>query len=117
MPAELVDMMAADELQPPRRAIFAVDPIYCLSGAKPEPPIIHLPPPLPTGDSHGKSKEEIAEENREEALRDADDLVRVSQELRDELKNAGSYVIPVSSVKKTKEIEKLARRIRGRLKA
>ncbi len=30
---------------------------------------------------------------------------------------AGNYVVPVASVKKTEEIEKLARRIRGRLKA
>jgi hypothetical protein len=32
------------------------------------------------------------------------------------LQRAGNYVVPVSSVKKTEEIEKLARRIRGRLK-
>jgi hypothetical protein len=101
-----------------RASLFSLLTLPIASAAqKPEPPIIHLPPPLPTGDSHGKSKEEIAEENREEAMRDADDLVRVSQELRDELKKAGSYVVSVPSVKKTKEIEKLARRIRGRLKA
>jgi hypothetical protein len=73
---------------------------------------------MPTGSySNPKSKEEIAQENREEALKDAGALVRISQELRDELRKASSYVVPVSSVKRTKEIEKLARSIRGRLKA
>jgi len=32
------------------------------------------------------------------------------------LKNTGQYVVPVDAIKKTKQIEKLARRIRGRLK-
>ena len=72
---------------------------------------------MPTGSySNPRPKDEIAQENREEALKDADALVRISQELRDELRKASSYVVPVS-VKRTKEIEKLARRIRGRLKA
>jgi hypothetical protein len=82
----------------------------------PPPEVIHLPPPMPTGDLHAKSKEQIAAENREAALKDAEELARTSQELRDELKNASQYVVPVDAIKKTKQIEKLARRIRGRLK-
>jgi hypothetical protein len=70
-------------------------------------------PRLPNGKSQ---KDAIAKQNHEEALKDAGDLVSVAQQLQDELKKAGSYVVPVESVKKTEEIEKLARRIRGRLK-
>jgi len=82
----------------------------------PQPEVIHLPPPMPTGDLHGKSKEQIAAENKEAALKDVEELARASMELRDELKNTGQYVVPVDAIKKTKQIEKLARRIRGRLK-
>jgi hypothetical protein len=68
---------------------------------------------LPNGKSQNDA---IAKQNHEQALKDANDLIAVAGELRDELQKAGNYVVPVSSVKKTEEIEKLARRIRGRLK-
>jgi hypothetical protein len=78
-------------------------------------------PPNPNEDTrlpNGKSqKDAIAKDNHEQALKESEDLVTAAQQLRDEIKRAGSYVVPVSSVKKTEEIEKLARRIRGRLKA
>jgi hypothetical protein len=68
---------------------------------------------LPNGKSQNDA---IAKQNHEQALKDANDLIAVAGQLRDELQKAGNYVVPVSSVKKTEEIEKLARRIRGRLK-
>ena len=68
---------------------------------------------LPNGKSQ---KNAMAKQNHEEALKDAEDLVVAAQQLQDEIKKAGSYVVPVESLKKTEEIEKLARRIRGRLK-
>ncbi len=77
-------------------------------------------PPNPSEDQklpNGKSqKDAIAKEQHEQALKDANDLISVAQQLRDELQKAGNYVVPVASVKKTEEIERLARRIRGRLK-
>jgi hypothetical protein len=78
-------------------------------------------PPDPNEDRklpNGKSqKDAIAKQSHEQALKDAEDLVTVAQELKDELKKAGDFVVPVASVKKTEEIEKLARRIRGHLKS
>jgi hypothetical protein len=83
------------------------------------------PPPFPNPNKHdedrklpnGKSQNDaIAKQNHEQALKDANELIAVAGQLRDELQKAGKYVVPVSSVKKTEEIEKLARRIRGRLK-
>lgn len=68
---------------------------------------------LPNGKSQ---KDEMAKQDHKQALREAEDLLSIAQELRDELQKAGNYVVPLSSVKKTEEIEKLARRIRGRLK-
>jgi hypothetical protein len=81
-----------------------------------------LPPvPNPNEDQklpNGKSqKDEIAKQNHEQSMKDAETLLSTAQELRDELRKAGNYVVPLESVKKTEEIEKLARRIRGRLKA
>jgi hypothetical protein len=69
---------------------------------------------LPNGKSQ---RNEIAKQNHEKSLKDANDLVELATGLRDELQKAGTYVVPLSSVKKTEDIEKLARRIRGRLKA
>ena len=70
-------------------------------------------PRLPDGRSQ---KNAIAKQQHEQALKEADKLIATAEELRDELRKAGTYVVPVASVKKTEEIEKLARRIRGRLK-
>ena len=89
-----------------------------------EPPGNRHVPPLPNPSNpedrklpNGKSQNDaIAKQNHEQALKDTNDLIAVAEHLRDELQKAGSYVVPVSSVKKTEEIEKLARRIRGRLK-
>src|SRR5579863_7220539 len=79
-----------------------------------------LPPPDSTQDEklpNGKSqKDAIAKEQHEQALKDTNNLITVAEQLKDELQKAGDYVVPLSSVKKTEEIEKLARRIRGRLK-
>ena len=79
-----------------------------------------IPPPNDDSDHrlpNGKSqKNEIAKEEHQQALKEADDLLAVAQQLKDELQKAGDYVVPLSSVKKTEEIERLAKRIRGRLK-
>ncbi len=80
---------------------------------RPKLPELDDDPRLPDGKSQ---KNAIAKEQHEQALKDAEQLVVAAQDLRDELKQAGRFVVPLSSVKKTEEIEKLAKRIRGRLK-
>jgi len=83
----------------------------------------HLPIPktkeeedarLPNGKSQ---RDEIARQEHADAMKDVDTLVATAQELRDELKHAGNFVVPVTSLRKTEEIEKLAKKIRGRLKS
>lgn len=67
---------------------------------------------------NGKSQENaIAKHNHELAVAEANELVELAGQLRNELQQAGSYVVPLASVKKTQEIEKLARRIRSQLKS
>lgn len=68
---------------------------------------------LPNGKSQ---KDAIAKEDHEQALKDVNDLIAIAQQLRDDLEKSGEHVVSVSSLKKTDEIERLARKIRGRLK-
>lgn len=51
-----------------------------------------------------------------EALQLAEELLTRAQKLRDDLKKAGEYVVPLASIDETEKIEKLARKIRGQLK-
>ena len=73
------------------------------------------PPPrtLPGGRNQ---TEEIVKAEHQKSLQDAVELVRLSRQLRMELERNGRHIVSVSSIKKTEEIEKLARRIRSRLK-
>jgi hypothetical protein len=94
--------------------------------AKAQPPIIpqqpQVPLPNPGEDDNrrlpnGKlQKDAIAKQQHEQALKDTDNLIAIAEQLKAELQKSGDYVIPLSSVKKTEEIEHLARKIRGRLK-
>jgi hypothetical protein len=68
---------------------------------------------LPNGKSQ---KDAISKQAHEDALKELESLIHVAEDLRDELKRAGEYVVAVSSLRKTEEIEKLARHIRGKLK-
>lgn len=80
------------------------------------------PPHLPEKETevrlpNGKlQRDEILKAEHDKSLRDAGDLIRLSGELKDDLEKAGSFVVPIQTIKKTEEIEKLCRRIRGRLK-
>lgn len=69
-------------------------------------------PRLPNGKSQ---KDAIAQAEHEKALKDAESLAALANQLREDLEKAGNYTVPVSALRKTEEIEKLARRIRGRL--
>ena len=67
---------------------------------------------------NGKSqKDAIAQSEHEKALKDAEELASLSNELRDDIRKNGSFVVPVSALKKTHEIEKLARRLRSHLQS
>jgi hypothetical protein len=68
---------------------------------------------LPNGKSQ---QEEILKAEYKKTLDDAAQLVKLSEELQDELIKEDRYVLSVSSLKKTEDIEKLAKKIRTRLK-
>jgi hypothetical protein len=77
-------------------------------------------PPPPPGDvqlPNGKSQRaEILKAERLQNIKDAAEIVELAKDLQQELEKNESYVLSMTSIKKTDEIEKLAKRIRGRLR-
>jgi hypothetical protein len=70
-------------------------------------------PRLPDGKSQ---QEAILKAEHEKSLKDAAELLALSEELKAELEKNDRHVVSVSSLRKTEEIERLAKRIRNRLK-
>lgn len=60
--------------------------------------------------------EEILKAEHKRTIKDADDLVRLSQEVRRELDEHEHHVLSLGLLKKLDEIEKLTKKMRGRLK-
>jgi hypothetical protein len=78
------------------------------------------PPEDPQSDIHlpnGKSqREEILKAEREKNIKDAAQLVDMAKDLQQEIEKNESYVLSLSALKKTDDIEKLVKRIRGRMR-
>jgi hypothetical protein len=78
----------------------------------------HLPEdPADVKLPNGKSQQEaILKADYQKTLQDASDLVRLAEELQDDLIKEDRHVLSLASLKKAEDIEKLARKIRTRLK-
>ncbi len=61
-------------------------------------------------------RDEILKADREQNLKDAAQLADLAEQLKAELEKNDRYVLSISSLKKTDEIEKLVKRIRSRLR-
>jgi hypothetical protein len=61
-------------------------------------------------------QDEILKADHEKSVKDAAQLIELSENLKRELEKDDSHVLSISSLKKTEEIEKIAKRIRARLK-
>ena len=81
----------------------------------PRPPDARMPEDarLPNGKLQ---KDAILSEDYEKSLKDARELARLSGELKTGLENSGKNVLSLPLLKKTEEIEKLAKRIHDRMK-
>ncbi|MGI8989008.1 MAG: hypothetical protein ACR2I2_05395 [Bryobacteraceae bacterium] len=88
--------------------------------AQQEKPLDPTEPPASSADiklPNGKSqRDEILKADYQKNLKDADELVELSQSLREEMEKETRHVLSISSLKKTEEIEKLAKRIRSRMR-
>lgn len=87
--------------------------LFAISLARGQWPREEPEPKLPGGKSQ---KEELLKADYEQSLRDAERLVKLSEEFRSELERQGRHVLSVSTLRKIEEIERLARRIRSRLR-
>src|SRR5262245_41816541 len=68
---------------------------------------------LPNGKSQ---QEEILKADHQKSLKDAAQLLELAEQLKIDLEKSEGRVLSVSTLKKTEEIEKLAKRIRSRLR-
>ena len=103
-----------------RRKVLAWLPMGAIVAGQQLPPPPRPAEASPEGDIHlpnGKlQRDEILKSDYEKTLQDAADLQRLSKELQLDLEKASAFVVSYQTIKKTEEIEKIARRIRGRLK-
>ncbi len=83
------------------------------------------PPPRPTGSADRKDvrlpngkmqREEILKDEYQQNVKDAQKLAELSQQLRDDLEKGTHSVLSVADLRKTDEIEKLAKKIRDRMR-
>jgi hypothetical protein len=66
---------------------------------------------------NGKSqKEEILKAEHQQNLKDAAALADLAEQLKADLEKDDRYILSMSTLKKTDEIEKLAKKIRARLR-
>lgn len=68
---------------------------------------------LPNGKSQ---RDEILKAEREQNIKDAARLVAMAEELKDDLEKNDRFVLSLSTLKKTDDIEKLVKKIRSRLR-
>ena len=68
---------------------------------------------LPSGKSQ---RDEILKSEREQNIKDAAQLVELAQQLQLDLEKNDRFVLSISTIKKTDDIEKLAKKIRSRMR-
>lgn len=89
-----------------------------------QPPSLQRPPAPPTPGQENEARlpngkmqrDEIAKADYKKNLEDAAELARLAADLSADLEKESAYVVSLKTIKKTEDIEKLARNIRGRLK-
>ena len=68
---------------------------------------------LPNGKSQ---KDEILKAEHQQNLKDAAELAELAEQLKIDLEKNDRYILSMATLKKTDDIEKLAKRIRARLR-
>jgi hypothetical protein len=61
-------------------------------------------------------QDEILKADHEKSVQEAAQLIELAEGLKRELEKDEAHVLSISSIKKTEDIEKIARRIRSRIK-
>src|ERR1700685_1672976 len=87
-----------------------------LPGQKVPPPTPAEPPEdvrLPNGK---KQQDEILKAEYEQNVKDAQELAKLARAFEEDLEKDARYVLSLSSLKNLDDMEKLTKRIRGRMK-
>jgi hypothetical protein len=94
---------------------FAAVATVALSQRSAQPPTTPAEPEgrLPNGKDQ---KEEMLKAEHQQNLKDAAQLADLAEQLKVELEKNDRYILSLSTIKKTDDIEKLARKIRTRLR-
>jgi hypothetical protein len=88
--------------------LCAQHPVHDASGSD-KPSDVRLP--------NGKlQQDEILKADHEKSVQDAAQLIELAEGLKRDLEKDQTHVLSLSSIKKTEDIEKIARRIRARIK-
>ena len=88
-----------------------------LAQGPPDPPAVQPARETDVRLPNGKlQRDEILKAEHQENLKDAARLADLAQELKESLEKDDRYVLSLSTLKKTDEIEKLAKKIRSRLR-
>ena len=103
------------------RLVFVLVMAFALASSAQNPPL-----PGQTGEPqrsedvrlpNGKlQRDEILKAEYQKSLEDARELSRLADELKLDLEKNDRYVLSIATLKKTEEIEKLAKRIHDRMK-
>lgn len=105
-------------------SIAAVIPLALMqSQGAARAPAQELPPPPSRSQDDGVrlpngklQRDEILKAEHEQNLKDAAQLVELSEQLKEDLEKNERFVLSVSTLKKTDDIEKLVKKIRTRLR-
>jgi hypothetical protein len=103
-----------------RRTALFLFFVLVLPAAPPQqqqPPRRINEPDEPVRLPNGKlQQEEMLKLDHDKDVADARDLARLATELKDEIEKGSPHVLSVGAIRKTEDIEKLAKRIRGRIR-
>lgn len=79
------------------------------------PPENHPAPPDASERMHQEAVQRANAKRQQQAIADADKLLQLATELKDEVGKLDGNTLSAQSIKKTKEIEKLAKSVRNNL--
>jgi hypothetical protein len=96
------DARSPSDSAPPQRGAQDIPPVRPDEGVR-----------LPNGKLQ---RDEILKAEHEQNLKDAAQLVELSQQLQEDLEKNDRYVLSMSTLKKTDDIEKLVKKIRSRIR-
>lgn len=104
-----------------RRTLLSAIPMIASGGASaaqlPNRPGRRSDPDEPTRLPNGKlQQDEVLRSDHEKDILDARELAKLATELKDEIEKNDAHILSLGAIKKTEEIEKLAKKIRSRIR-